>query len=82
MNTTRITRTKAIIRVTTISLIPAVMGSVVSKPTSYFTLSGKFFERTSISAITFLAKSTAFDPGAWYNAIIAHVCPFVFGIML
>ena len=44
MNTTRITKTSAIIKVTTISLIPAVIGSVVSSATSYLTLSGKFFE--------------------------------------
>ena len=44
MKTTRMTRTRAITRVTTISLIPAVMGAVESRETSYLMLSGKFAE--------------------------------------
>ena len=45
INTTKITSTKAMIKVITISLIPAVMGRVVSRPTSYLTLSGKFLAK-------------------------------------
>ncbi len=82
INTTNTTRISAIMSVTTISLIPAVMGRVESRATSYLTLSGKFFSRSSISAIIFSANSTALDPGDWYKAIIAQVSRFMRGIIL
>ena len=63
-NTTRTTKTKAMINVTMISLIPAVIGAVESSETSYLILSGKSFASRSISIIAFSANSTAFDPGA------------------
>jgi len=65
IKTTRITRIKAMIKVTTISLMPAVIGAVESSETSYLILSGKSFASTSISAIAISASSTALEPGAW-----------------
>jgi len=64
------------------SFIPAVIGSVASNETSYLILSGNFFFSTSISVITCFARSTALDPGAWYNAITEHVSSFSLVIAL
>ena len=72
MNTTSITSSKAIIKVSIISAIPAVIGAVASRETSYLIPSGNDFESSCIAAFTFSASSTAFEPGAWYSPIIEH----------
>ena len=74
--TTNITRSNAIIKVITISSIPAVIGAVASREISYFTLSGKDCESSAIVDFTDSASSTAFEPGAWYKAIIEDSLPF------
>ncbi len=64
MYTTNITSARAIKRVTTISLIPAVIANVVSKEMSYCMLSGNDFDISSICPLIMLASSVALDPGA------------------
>ena len=65
IKTTNITRANAMKRVTIISLIPAVMASVVSIEMVKRMLSGKDLDKSSIVCLAILASSVAFDPGAW-----------------
>jgi len=69
--TTRITSPMASAMVMAISRMPSVIGSVVSRPTSYSMSLGK---RSCSSAITFLTPSAtamALAPGAWNTATSA-----------
>ena len=73
--TTRITRKVASAMVVRISLMPSVIGSVVSRLTAYSMSLGK---RACSSAIIFLTPSAtarALAPGAWNTATIAHGRP-------
>ena len=63
IKTTKITKTRAIIKVSIISSIPAIIGSVASNETSYLRSSGKVSAIASIVLITSSAKATAFVPG-------------------
>ena len=64
IKTTKITRARAITRVSMISLIPLVMGSVASSDTSYRIPLGKDLDSWPITDRICLARFTALDPGA------------------
>ena len=57
--------TRAIIRVSTISLMPAVIGLVASMEISYVMLWGKEPASSAMVLLMVSARATALDPGAW-----------------
>ncbi|MBV6506137.1 MAG: hypothetical protein ILNGONEN_01708 [Syntrophorhabdaceae bacterium] len=63
--TTIMTRINASTRVMTISLMPSVTGSVVSREIEYSRSCGKRFFQSAISFLTRSAVSIALDPGSW-----------------
>jgi hypothetical protein len=65
MNTTMMTRMSASKSVLTISRMPSLTASVVSREVTYSTSDGKRVLASSMSALAFRTVSIAFDPGDW-----------------